>query len=101
MPTHDLRVDGATVVHRLHDSGDEVRLDAVLDLLATSAPERIKLVRGEARDVEIGARIYEVGVAALRRVVRAPHDLPWNDYVNFGMAAQGARANVAVLDHHV
>ncbi len=126
MPLHDLHVDGAAVVYRLYDIGDEVRLDAVLDLLATSAPERIKLVRGEAqalqianppvsvllgvervviggqeRDVEIGARIYEFGVAALRLVVRAPHDLPWADYVRFGMAVQEERANVPVLDHHV
>lgn len=126
MTISDLRVDGAAVVYRLYDIGDEVRLDAVLDLLATSAPERIKLVRGEAqalrianppvsvllgvervliggeeRDVEIGARIYEFGVAALRLVVRAPTDLPWEDYVHFGMAVQGERANVPVLDHHV
>jgi hypothetical protein len=126
MPTHDLRVDGAAVVYRLYDIGDEVRLDAVLDLLATSAPERIKLVRGEAqalrianppvsvllgtervviggeeRDVEIGARIYEFGVAALRLVVRAANDIPWDAYVRFGMAVQGERANVPVLDHHV
>ena len=126
MPTHDLRIDGAAVVYRLYDIGDEVRLDAVLDLLATSAPERIKLVRGEAqalrianppvsvllgaervriggeeREVEIGARIYEFGVAALRLVVRAAPDISWDDYVHFGMAVQGERANVPVLDHHV
>ena len=126
MPLSDLRVDGVAVVYRLYDIGDELRLDAVLDLLATSAPERIKLVRGEAqalqianppvsvmlgtetimiggeaRDVEIGARIYEFGVAALRLVVRPPADLPWPDYVRFGMAVQGERANVPVLDHHV
>ncbi|MBI3789689.1 MAG: hypothetical protein HY275_02290 [Gemmatimonadetes bacterium] len=126
MSTPTLRTDGSAVVYRLYDVGDEVHLDAVLDLLATSAPERIRLVRGEAqalqivnppvsavlgteraelageaRDVEIGVRLYAFGVAALRMEVRAPPDLAWDDFVRFGMAVQGDRGNVPVLDHHV
>lgn len=126
MPLTDLRVDGLAVVYRLYDIGDEVRLDAVLDRLAASAPERIRLVRGEAqavrianppvsvvlgtervviggeaRDVEVGARIYDFGVAALRLVVRAPAGLAWDDFVRFGQQVHGERANIPVLDHHV
>ena len=53
-PAADLRVEGASVVvYRLYDVGYEVRLDRALDLLASSAPERVRPVRGEAQAIQI------------------------------------------------
>src|SRR5919202_1088570 len=48
-----LRVRGSAVVYRLYDVGYEIRLDRALDLLAASAPERVRPVRGEAQAIQI------------------------------------------------
>ena len=48
-----LVVDGTAIVYRLYDVGYAIRLDAALDRLAASAPERVRPVRGEAQALQI------------------------------------------------
>src|SRR5919197_1408953 len=52
-PLSDARVLGAAIVYRLYDVGYEIHLDRALDLLASSAPERVRPVRGEAQAIQI------------------------------------------------
>lgn len=105
------RVRGAAVVYRLYDVGYEIALDRALDLLASSAPERVRPVRGEAQalqiknppitvllgaqsvfldgrrqDVEVSARIFDFGVVSIRVRVPAPGELSWEDFTAFGNA---------------
>lgn len=123
-----LRVDGAAIVYRLYDVGYEVRLDRALDLLAASAPERVRPVRGEAqalqianppltvilghervtlaglgapRDAELSARIFDFGVVSLRLRIDAPPDLAWPDFVRFGNAVDVGTDLGALFAHHL
>jgi hypothetical protein len=105
------RVRGAAVVYRLYDVGYEIALDRALDLLASSAPERVRPVRGEAQalqiknppitvllgaesvlidgrrqDVEVSARIFDFGVVSIRLRVASPGELSWEDFTDFGNA---------------
>ena len=102
-------VDATAIVYRLFDVGYEIHLERALDLLATSAPERIRPVHGEGQaiqvknppvtvilgsetlaldgqrvDAEISARIFEFGVVSLRIRVPAPPRMPWADFAAFG-----------------
>src|ERR687896_488561 len=52
-PVEEPRVAGAAIVYRLFDVGYEIHLDRALDLLAASAPERVRPVRGEAQAIQI------------------------------------------------
>jgi hypothetical protein len=104
-----VRVDGSAVVYRLFDIGYEIHLDRALDLLATSAPERVRPVRGEGQaiqvknppvtvilgsesivvgrwrvDAEVSARVFDFGVVSLRLRIPAPSRMPWREYVAFG-----------------
>lgn len=124
-PSGTLRVRGGAIVYRLHDVGYEIHLDRALDLLAGSAPERVRPVRGEAEaiqiqnppvtvllgreqlvldggrfDVEVSARIFHFGVVSLRASIRLPGELSWGEFVAFGDAVN--RAPVAPLfEHHL
>jgi len=118
------RVTGAAVVYRLYDVGYEIHLDRALDLLATSAPERVRPVRGEAQaiqianppvtvilgtervaigdasvDAEVSARIFDFGVVSLRLRVPAPAGAAWSAYVDFGYAVD-ARTDLTPLFEH-
>jgi hypothetical protein len=115
MPALEPRVHGEAIVYRLYDVGYEIRLDRVLDLLASSAPERPRPVRGEAqtihipnppvtvslgpetvrladepREVEFSARLFDFGVVSLRARLAAPPDLSWSDFAAFGAAVTAA-----------
>lgn len=122
-----LRADGAAIVYRLYDVGWEIRLDRALDLLAGSAPERVRPVRGEAQallianppltvilghervqlvgieaplDGEVSARIFDFGVVSLRLRLEAPRDATWADYVRFGLAVDVGTDLTPIFEHH-
>lgn len=105
----ELRVEGAAIAYRLYDVGYEIHLDRALDLLAASAPERVRPVRGEAqalqipnppvtvilgteelhvggqrRITEVSARIFDFGVVSLRVRVDTPHEVTWDEFTRFG-----------------
>ena len=96
----DLRLCGAVVVYRLFDVGYAIDLGRALELLASSAPERVRPLRGEAQalqirnppvtvllgteallvggrpqTVELSARIFDFGVESLRVRATTPDDL--------------------------
>ena len=121
-----LRVLGAAVVYRLFDVGYEIALDRALDLLAASAPERVRPVRGEAQaiqiknppvtvilggetivvsgrrlDVEVSARIFDFGVVSLRAHVPAPGEMSWPQWVAFGNAIDAATEVDALFAQHL
>ena len=125
-PGAGTRVVGAAIVYRLHDVGYEIALDRALDLLASSAPERVRPVRGEAQaiqiknppitvilgtenvavngtrvDAELSARIFDFGVVSLRLRIPAPGDLSWDDFSAFGNAVDADRTIGALFDQHV
>ncbi|MCU0635028.1 MAG: hypothetical protein MUE41_09155 [Gemmatimonadaceae bacterium] len=121
-----LRVRGAAIVYRLYDVGYEIHLDRALDLLATSAPERVRPVRGEGQalqipnppitlllgqesvmvsgqphDVDVSARIFDFGVVSLRVRVAADPDCPWPQYVAFGQAIESHPEVETIVSHHL
>ena len=125
LPPHGLRVTGAVIVYRLYDVGYEIHLDRALDLLASSAPERVRPVRGEAQaiqipnppitviigsevvvaadrhvDAEVSARIFDFGVVSLRLRV-APPPLPWAEWARLGNALDVAVDLSPVFAHHL
>jgi hypothetical protein len=122
----DLRVRGAAVVYRLFDVGYELQLDKALELLAASAPERVRPVHREAQAIhipnppisvalgesplmlaghrchaEVSARLFDFGVASLRVTVRAPDDLTWPEFSSLGNAVNGDAAIGALLEQHL
>ena len=109
------RVHGEAIVYRLYDVGYEIHLDQVVDLLASSAPERPRPTRGEAqaihipnppvrvslggetvtiadapREAEFSARVFDFGVISLRARLAAPPDCGWSDFTAFGAAISAA-----------
>jgi hypothetical protein len=108
-PLAGARVTGAAVVYRLYDVGYQVRLDRALELLAPSAPERVRPSRGEAQAIqiknppvtvilgseritvggrgvesEVSARIFDFGVVSLRLRIPSPPSISWMEYADFG-----------------
>jgi hypothetical protein len=106
--------------------GYEIRLDRALDLLAASAPERVRPVRGEGqaiqiqnppvtviigherlllgghmRDAELSARIFDFGVVSLRLRVDTDGVVAWPDFVAFGQALDGAAELGALFAQHL
>ena len=125
-PGAGTRVVGAAIVYRLYDVGYEIALDRALDLLASSAPERVRPVRGEAQaiqiknppitvilgaenvavagarvDAELSARIFDFGVVSLRLRIPAPGELSWEEFSAFGNAVDAERTIGALFDQHV
>jgi hypothetical protein len=123
-----LHVDGTAIVYRLYDVGYEIRLDRALDLLAASAPARVRPVRGEAqalqianppltvilghervaldgfgapRDAEVSARIFDFGVVSLRLRLDAPPDAAWDEFVRFGNAVDVGTDLTPIFAHHL
>jgi hypothetical protein len=124
--SRELRVRGSAVVYRLYDVGYEIHLDRALDLLATSAPERVRPVRGEGQalqipnppitvllgqesvvvsgrpeTLEVSARIFDFGVVSLRVRVSAPVDCPWSEYVAFGQAIESHPEVETIVAQHL
>ncbi|MEQ1690685.1 MAG: hypothetical protein ABMA00_05330 [Gemmatimonas sp.] len=106
-----LRLSGAVIVYRLFDVGYAIDLSSALALLASSAPERLRPLRGEAQalqirnppvrvmlgsealvidgrpaSVELSARIFDFGVISMRARVTMPVDLNWTEFTQFGAA---------------
>jgi hypothetical protein len=115
LPADEPRVHGEAIVYRLYDVGYEIRLDRVAELLASSGPERLRPVRGEAqtihipnppvtvslgmhtvvvgdepREVEFSGRVFDFGVVSLRARLAARPDLPWAEFAAFGAAVSAA-----------
>ena len=122
----EVRLLGAAIVYRLFDIGYEIKLDRALDLLAASAPERVRPVRGEgqalqianppitvllgsesltvageARDVEISARIFDFGVVSLRVRIRTHGELAWPEFVHFAQAVEEHPELAGMVQHHL
>ena len=113
----DLRLCGAVVVYRLFDVGYAIDLGRALELLASSAPERVRPLRGEAQalqirnppvtvllgteallvggrpqTVELSARIFDFGVVSLRVRATTPDDLTWPAFTAFSLAVHDHEA---------
>ena len=118
-------VNGRAVVYRLFDVGYAVQLDRVLDLLASSAPERVRPVRGEMQaiqianppvtvilgaerlaiagrpvDAEVSARLFDFGVLSVRVQVGGPRDASWDEFTAFGNAVEDAQGELATVARH-
>ena len=103
--TIELLVHGETIVYRLFDVGYAIALDHASELLASSAPERLRPVRGEAQaiqipnppvtvglgnetitlggarhEAELSARIFDFGVVSLRARIVAPSGVAWSEF---------------------
>jgi hypothetical protein len=119
-----LTVTGRAVVYRLFDIGGEVHLEQALDRLASSSPERVRPVRGEAQalqipnppitvalgtapvtilaqrtTVELSARIFDFGVVSLRARVDPVGLLSWAEFTSFGRAVDAALEIPELLEH--
>ena len=115
------RVQGEAIVYRLFDVGYAIQLDQAAALLASSTPERLRPVRGEAqaiqipnppvtvglgtealtiagapREAELSARIFDFGVISMRARIAAPPGVLWSEFASFGAHtnAPGAWADV-------
>lgn len=122
----EVRLLGAAVVYRLFDIGYEIKLDRALDLLATSAPERVRPVRGEGQalqianppitvllgtealtvdgepqDVELSARLFDFGVVSLRVRIRTRGELSWPGFVRFAQAVEEHPELAGMVAHHL
>src|SRR5262249_21521941 len=105
----EARVHGEAIVYRLYDVGYGIQLDQAAELLASSAPERTRPVRGEAqaiqipnppvsvglgteqvviggetREVELSARLFDFGVVSLRARLCSPEPQPWSAFASYG-----------------
>lgn len=121
-----LSVTGAAIVYRLFDVGYAIDLDRALDLLASSAPARIRPVRGEAQallinnppitvllgsevlvigdsahEVELSARIFDFGVVSLRVRVRAAPACDWETFTAFGRRLDDHPGIQHLTEHHL
>jgi hypothetical protein len=124
-PLAGARVQGAAIVYRLYDVGYEIHLERALDLLASSAPERVRPVRGEAQaiqiknppitvilgnesividerrvDAELSARIFDFGVISFRLRVGAPPGATWMEYADFGNAVDAQIDLTPLFEQH-
>src|SRR5262249_45198615 len=116
------RVQGEAIVYRLYDLGYEIDLDRAFALLASSAPERPRPLRGEAQaiqipnppvtvglgedslsvegrswSVDLSPRLFDSGVVSGRGGAEAPPDIPGDEYPRFGSAAATARGGRALF----
>jgi hypothetical protein len=119
-------VDGAAIVYRLYDVGFEIDLTRAAALLASSAPERVRPVRGEAQaiqianppvtvvlgtesvtvpgasgEAEVSARIFDFGVVSVRLAIPATTGLAWSAYSAFGNAVDVGTDFAPLFDRHL
>ena len=122
-PDPGLVVTGRAVVYRLFDVGGEIHLDQAIEKLASSSPERVRPVRGEAQalqipnppitvalgtetleirgqraSVEVSARVFDFGVVSMRARVDAGGSLTWPEFTHFGRAVDEAREIPVLLE---
>ena len=122
-PDPGLVVTGRAVVYRLFDVGGEIHLDQAIEKLASSSPERVRPVRGEAQAlqipnppitvalgremldilgqraaVEVSARVFDFGVVSMRARVDAGGSLTWPEFTRFGRAVDEAREIPVLLE---
>jgi hypothetical protein len=122
----ELVVTGSAIAYRLFDVGYAITLERALDLLATSGPERVRPVRGEAQalqiknppitvllgaeslivadiahEVEVSARIFDFGVVSLRVRLHALPDIPWGEFTDFGRRLEHHPGITAIVEHHL
>jgi hypothetical protein len=124
-PLPNLQVLGSAIAYRLFDVGYAIDLERALDLLAASAPERVRPIRGEGQalqiqnppitvllgaevlvvgvqshEVEMSARIFDFGVVSLRARIRAPEARSWAAFTAFGQSLEAhAGIEAAVAQH--
>lgn len=121
-----LAVTGAAIAYRLFDVGYAIDLDRALDLLASSAPARVRPETGEAqalvisnppitvllgRDVlrvgetehavDVSARLFDFGVMSLRVRVHAGAPCRWEAFTAFGRRVAQHPAIRHLVDSHV
>jgi len=131
MTTHeisanDVRLSGAVIVYRLFDVGYAIDLIRALELLASSAPERVRPVRGEGQAlqirnppvtvllgneallvegrphaVELSARIFDFGVVSLRIRVAMPASRPWSEFTRIGTAIDEHGSLPAIVEQQL
>ena len=127
MPSSEtISVLGAAVVYRLFDVGYQVQMEQALEHLASSAPARVRPVRGEARALqilnppiavdlgsepivvagremvaEVSARIFDFGVVALRARLDTHALLSWRDFTAFGTAVDANPDIPRMLERHL
>ncbi|HXC25561.1 MAG TPA: hypothetical protein VNU46_06575 [Gemmatimonadaceae bacterium] len=119
-------VNGAAIVYRLYDVGYAIRLDRVVELLASNVPERVRPGRGEAQAIQIAnppvsahlgtepivvdgvsctadvsVRIFDFGVCSLRFSVIAPPAMPWTAFSVFGSAVDRATELSRMFERHI
>ena len=122
----DVRVDGVAIVYRLFDVGFEIDLPRAADLLASSAPARVRPIRGEAQaiqianppiavilgsepvdvpgaigDAEVSAHIFDFGGVSLRLSIRATPGLAWSEFSAFGNAVDVGMDLSPVFERHL
>ena len=122
-PNPSLAVTGRAVVYRLFDVGGEIHLDQAIEKLASSSPERVRPVRGEAQalqipnppitvalgtetleirgqraSVEVSARVFDFGVVSMRARVDAGGSQTWPEFTRFGRAVDEAREIPVLLE---
>jgi len=117
---------GRAIVYRLFDVGGEVLLDQTIEKLASSSPERVRPVRGEAQALQIlnppitvalgtealdilgqlttvvmSARVFDFGVVSMRARVDAGGSLTWPEFTRFGRAVDEAREIPELLEREL
>ena len=124
----DVRVDGVAIVYRLFDVGFEIDLPRAADLLALSAPSRVRPLRGEAQaiqianppvrrcgilgtepvrvpgalgDAEVSARLFDFGGVSLRISIHATPGMAWNEFSAFGNAVDAGIDLSPVFERHL
>ncbi len=120
-----LVVDGAAIVYRLYDVGYAIRLDRASELLASSAPERVRPGRGEAQAIQIAnppvsarlgtelvvvggiecsadvsVRIFDFGVCSFQLRVPAPSAMSWTAFSIFGSTVDTAVDLAPIFERH-
>ena len=122
----DVRVDGVAIVYRLFDVGFEIDLPRAADLLASSAPSRVRPLRGEAQaiqianppvavilgtepvqvpgasgDAEVSARLFDFGGVSLRISIPATAGMAWSEFSAFGNAVDAGIDLSPVFERHL
>ena len=111
-------------MYRQFDVGGEIDLEKAIERLASSSPERVRPVRGEAQalqisnppitcalgthsisiperglTLELSARIFDFGVVSLRARIEAGEEMTWPEFSAFGRAIDDAGEIPDLLEH--
>jgi hypothetical protein len=119
-------VDGAAILYRLHDVAYTIDLDRAAQLLAPSAPARVRPKRAEAQalqiknlpvnallgthelsvlniacEAQISVRLFDFGVCSLRWEIHTPQRLSWQEYADFAAAAAASPEVTGIFDREL